>query len=310
MDNRAAAEQYSTHEALEWMRDQAQELSGLVLFRGQRRAWPTIKPSICRESECTRRRLWNIMRWFCSHQSRFLTGYSIENAHDRLAVLQHYIGRSPVIDLTGTPEVALYFALKNSKLGQECVVYAVNTGSAGGSDIVFSDHDFLALPFNEGGNRHRWWRQDGYTVGPKEWRDLDAVDDFDLLALDGVSSLRFRKQKSEDAFVSDLGDLESIADDPLAYLVRGSVQAIARSLGILTSDIQAILEQSATADPDTEMSSRIENLILLANQVDAPSEVFPVLESLKAAWDRHHWDTSFDASLLWAEQEIWHFSTS
>jgi hypothetical protein len=45
---------------------------------------------------------------------------------DSLSLGCHYIGRSPVIDLTGTPVIALYFALLGARLGDKCVVYSVN----------------------------------------------------------------------------------------------------------------------------------------------------------------------------------------
>ena len=304
MRNKVAAEQISARKALAWLRDQTRERSNRVLFRGQRHAWPTIKPSITRECEATKRRIWAIVRWFCSHKARHVTGYSIENVHDRLAILQHYFGRSPVVDLTATPEVALYFALKNAEDGDNCVVYSVDRESAGAPSVVFSDHDFLALPLGDGGSTHRWLRQDGYSVGPKDWWDPQEVENFDVLGLSGVGCMHFSKRDSDDALVADLGDLESIADDPLAYQVRGSVQTFARTFDLLTPDVIAILDRSATVDPDAEISSRIDNLMVMAKEVDAPPEVFSVLYSLKAAREQNQWDTSFDAGLRSVEQKL------
>ena len=304
MGNRVAAEQIMAQDALEWMWGQARESSDLVLFRGQRRAWPTIKPSIARDGESAKHRMWAIVRWFCSHQAWHLTGYPIENVHHRLAILQHYVGRSPVVDLTAGPEIALYFALKNAEDGDECVVYAIDCSSAETPGVVVSDHGFVDLPLGEGGSTHRWLRQDGYSVGPEEWWNPRVVEDFDVLGLKGVSCMRFRKQDSDDALVADLVDLESIADDPLAYRVRSSVLTIARTFGLLTPDVEAILERSATADPGAELDSRIRDLVSMAKAIGAPPEVLPVLETITAAREQDEWDTSFDASLWWLEQKL------
>ena len=69
--------------------------------------------------------MWALCRWF-QKAAAGVTGYSIPNEHDRLAILQHYIGRSPVIDLTATPEIALYFALSGAISGSTCVVYSLD----------------------------------------------------------------------------------------------------------------------------------------------------------------------------------------
>ena len=126
----------SAKDALEWMENKAGGKGGQVLFRGQSRVWCTIKPSITRDDQETRNRMWAICHRFYSSAAG-VTGYAIEKGHDRLAILQHYILRSPVIDLTGTPKVALYFALRGAELGQECVVYAVERNKAEVSGIVF-----------------------------------------------------------------------------------------------------------------------------------------------------------------------------
>lgn len=108
----------SGERALAWMLERRAG-PGQVLFRGQSRIWPDIRPSITRPDvdEDTRRALWEICRRFVHVAQLGLTGYLVSSVHDRLAILQHYILRSPVIDLTGTPEIALYFALLGAKPG-------------------------------------------------------------------------------------------------------------------------------------------------------------------------------------------------
>lgn len=106
----------SAREAIEWMKGKAHGRGDRVLFRGQNRVWPTITPSITRLDEQTMKDMWAICRWFGT-AAHGVTGYCIPNEHDRLAILQHYLVRSPVIDLTATPEIALYFALQGAETG-------------------------------------------------------------------------------------------------------------------------------------------------------------------------------------------------
>ena len=288
-------------DALEWMRDQCQD-DGRILFRGQTRFWPSIKPSITRDDDATKRSLWAICCEFHTWANG-ITGFRIKPRHDRLTILQHYMLRSPVIDLTGTPEIALYFAIRGAIPGQECVVFSVDRRDASSDGVVFSDHAFLILPPDEGGLRHRWVRQDGYTVGPEEWWRQDVVDNFDLLGFDGISCMRFTRQQCDDRLVDGLGDLESTTGDPLARKVRWMVKAIARRLNLLTPKIQRVLEATKTIDPDDELAVELDKLIDLA-QATSDSKALAVLDGLKASHQDGIWDTGFTASLLWARDRL------
>jgi hypothetical protein len=289
-------------EALEWMRKKAAGQDDRILFRGQNRVWPAIKPSITRLDEQTMREMWAICRWFQT-AAHGVTGYHIPNEHDRLAILQHYVGRSPVIDLTATPEIALYFALQGAEPNRECVVYSVERSVAASPDVVFSDHSFLALPFHSGGLKHRWLRQDGYSVGPARWRDLDVVTGFDLLRLPGVESKCFTIGPADDELIRHFGDLEDTASDQLALAVRGTVASVARSLNLLTPGIIKVLQASKTRDPDAELTAEIDGLISLALSAKAPSDILEMLWSLRSAVGTR-WDTSFDCSLGWARGQV------
>ena len=245
------------------------------------------------------------MYWFCSNKAAHLTGYSIEDVYHRLAILQHYIGRSTVVDLTECPRVALYFALKDANVGSECVVYSIDRNKAVSSDVVFADYAFLALPLAQGGIKHRWWRQAGYSVGPKRWQDAQAVRNFDLLKLKGVNCMRFRKQSTDDNLVACLGDLEGTNGDFLASNVRANVEAIARECKLLTPDIQRILACSATVAPNAALESRIDGLMAKTKPANAFSKkVIMVLKNLKKQLKQGQWDTSSDASLSWAEKML------
>jgi hypothetical protein len=246
--------------------------------------------------------MWTVCRRFTT-AAHGITGYQIPNEHARLAILQHYVGRSPVIDVTATPEIALYFALQGAEPNYECVVYSIDRSIAASAGVFFSDHFFLALPLHSGGLKHRWLRQDGYSVGPARWRDLEVVRAFDLLRLPGVESKCFALGHADDQLIRYLGDLESTESDPLALAVRGTVTSVARSLNLLTPGITTVLQASKTRDPDAELTAEIDGLISLASAAKAPADLLDKLGLLRAAVGTH-WDTSFDCSLDWARGQI------
>ena len=113
--------------ALQWMRDRAARPGQQALFRGQVKVYPTIFPSLLRDtvSEELRNAWWDVTRHFIAERNG-LTGYQIPSPHDALAVIQHYLIKSPVVDVTGTPEIALYFALADPASTGTRVVYAAN----------------------------------------------------------------------------------------------------------------------------------------------------------------------------------------
>ena len=298
----------TAREALEWMREQAEEHGERVLFRGQTRVWATIRPSIARdEDHKTREDMWAICRGFTASVVA-VTGYAIEDDHDRLGVLQHYILRSPVIDLTGTPEVAIYFALLGAEVGQECVVYAVDRSAASNPRVAFSNPSSSVLPPLDGGVRHRWSRQDGYAVGPANWTDAEAVEGFDLLTLDGVHHKCFRKGSHDDGLVSGLGDLQSLDNDPLASVVRAAVARIAASLDAYSPGIEEILAASNTRDPDAELKAEIEHSIALAaalaGEANALQELVQQLTEMRRTLERGQWHAGWAVGLSAARQRL------
>jgi hypothetical protein len=282
------------------MRARVKNSGSPVLFRGQNQVYPTIKPSLARLPDEEMRAMAGLCRWFM-RTADGVTGYRVPSEHDKLAILQHYIGRSPVIDLTGTPEVALYFALLNDNAGEDRVVYAIDPSACDPTGTVFSEHDFLLAGLEDGGLRHRWLRQDGYSVGPRDWKDLSSVRRFDLLKLPGVESLRF-EVSPEDSALLDLGDLEDISSDPLALSVRGAVTATAQGLGLLPL-IEGTLRASKTHDPHEELRKEIGELLGRARKAGAPAKVISTLENLRTNVGKH-WDVSFDAALDWARAQM------
>ena len=289
---------YTASDALSWMEELRARFGERMLFRGQNRTWPTIRPSITRDDAATQHNMWEICRLFCG-AAMGITGYSVPKGHHRLGILQHYMLRSPVIDLTGTPKIALYFAMTGGT--RECVVYSVDRDKACVPGVVFSDHSFLILPAQQGGFAHRWLKQDGYTVGPADWSDQKAVRDFDLLKLNGVERMSFRKQHGDEKLVQHLGDLESIGDDPLAWRVRSIVKNLAETFDLVSPKIQEILEASKTGDPDVVIEARLDRLVKVASRVPA---LGAIIRKLQMDFKSGYWDTSYAVALDWVEQQL------
>lgn len=293
----------SAKHALKWMENQAEEGRNRVLFRGQRRVWSSIKPSITRDVPEIRDRMWDICSKFYSF-SGAATGYHIKEGYHRLGVLQHYIRRSPVIDLTGTPKVALYFALQGDELGQERVVYSVNRDEAEVPSVVFTDHFFLVLPPGEGGFKSRWLKQDGYSVGPENWRNAEVVQNFDMLKLNGINCMRFVKQSDDVELVKDLGNLESVDDDPLAPKIRSAVHAMAKEgIETLSPGVERIFADTNLPDPDAALSEEIDCLMAKAKS-RGRSDLTVRLEKIKKVSEGCYWDTSWDATLSSVNNEL------
>ena len=298
----------SALEALEWMKEKAAtSYNDRILFRGQNRVWPTVKASITRHDEKTQNHVMAICRRFyplCTNQG--LTDVSA-NEHDRLALLQHYIGRSPVIDLTATPEIALYFALQGAKPANACVVYAISQNKASTPDLVLSDHSILKPSWRSGETLPRWLRQDAYSIGPRRWRELDIVKTFDLLALSGLEKMYFTFDPSDYHLIRHLGDLEETHTDPLASSVRSIYSSIARSLELYTDEIDKDLQRSKTRDPDVGLKAEIDDLVSLALRASASPELVDNIKSLHNCIEI--WDTSFDCALDEARKQVRNLDT-
>jgi len=144
---------------------------------------------------------------------RGLQGYSLRHL-DGLAVLQHYGWPTPLIDFTGTAEVAAFFALLDATVDSHSVVYVLDCQKLP-EDAIVIDHEFLTHKLADGGLRHRWLRQDGFAVTIREWREADKARSFDLLAppfQSAISEHAFTVSPSDRA---NIADLLSIKGDPI-----------------------------------------------------------------------------------------------
>ncbi len=291
-------------DALSWMYECQQSNESLWLFRGQSKIHPRIQPSLARLGEAARIVMYNVCRLF-HVAAQGVTGYAIESELDRLGLLQHYVGLSPLLDLTGTPDVALYFALLGSSNGDECVVYALDTEAQTPEERPFllTDHSFLALPLSGGGSQHRWLKQDGYGICPKGWPALPDVVTFDLLCVPGLRQFRFVRRDEDSQIVARLGDLERVEGDALAGRIRSVVNSILRELPSCP-ELDAKIAATRTIDPDALLRKQLQELAQFAATVNASERLQGTIEKLIQAERSNYWDTSFDASLDWVKREL------
>jgi len=155
--------------------------------------------------------------------------------HDALAILQHYGWPTPSLDLTGTLEVALFFALEGKPLADlgvvPSVLFVVDTEAIKKNhpELKIVDHSFLVFDIDATGTLVRWLRQDGYAIIPIVWFDNQAMKTLDLKApglTDAVTVLTFHPSSA------DLRGLEymrsyllSIVGDPIPSRLQANLQA-------------------------------------------------------------------------------------
>jgi len=152
------------------------------LFRGQKQQHGTITSTFARlpkDDAVLTDQAHTVYRR--GHQiGQGLRGYRIRPL-EGAALLQHYGWPTPLIDVTGVVEVAIFFALYSATVGHEAVVYVIDRQELPG-DIVVVDHDFLTHEVSDGALRHRWLRQDGFAIAPGDWQVPDRTSPFDLLS--------------------------------------------------------------------------------------------------------------------------------
>lgn len=199
------------------------------LFRGQNKWWPTIGPSISRYDKTVQAQAYQIYR-YANLLGQGIAGYSIPTREDGLALLQHYLGISPSIDLTDSLQVAEFFAHFGSEYypDEPRVLYVVDLEKLP-DDLQVIEHTFLVQQIPAGGAWPRWIRQYGYTVLPKDWRDLQTVCNFDLLKYQKFVINQFRFDLPDD-YVPPVSDLLSIQGDPLPQRLQGIIRLYADSV--------------------------------------------------------------------------------
>jgi len=214
------------------------------LFRGQRAVYPSIKSTFSRipNTEVEVGQAYTVYR-NAKQICQGLRGYTIDHL-DGVAVLQHYGWPTPLIDLTGTPEVAVFFALQGAAAGSPAVVYVIDTQKLPDQALVV-DHGFLTHTLDDGGLRHRWLRQDGFGITTREWWAATDAREFDLL-----DSVFAPAVVAHDFIVSnhdrpELADVLSTTGDPIPQHLQNLLRLFAQHQveGALTPKLAEIVER-------------------------------------------------------------------
>jgi hypothetical protein len=193
------------------------------LFRGQRAAYPGIKPTFSRipTDEIEISQAYMVYR-HAKQICQGLRGYTIDHL-DGVAVLQHYGWPTPLVDLTGTLEVAIFFALYGASAGSRAVIYLIDSQKLPEQSLVV-DHSFLTHAVADGGLRHRWLRQDGFAVTTRQWRVAPDAREFDLLAPPFCYALEPHEFTVSDTDQCALPDVLSTARDPIPRHLQNLLQ--------------------------------------------------------------------------------------
>jgi FRG domain len=158
-----------------------------------------------------------------------LSGYRHRDRIDTLAILQHYGYPTPMVDFSGTIDVALFFAFwagDASKVSTPTLYVLDRMAAALAGDnapLIVVDHDFLSFPFPDG-LRVRWLRQDGFAVMASDWKNSGAARAMNLAAVPGL--LQAYSLTASDRAQPSLSLLD-IDGDPVAGVIRGLVEAAA-----------------------------------------------------------------------------------
>lgn len=292
-------ENNSRSKILEWMRDLQAENPD-ILFRGQGRVYSKVYPSMFRLSE---ERLF-AMKKLCARMHNFATGiagYRIENLIDELGLLQHYMELSPVLDLTGDPLVALYFALLGHNSDEQQVIYAFDKKDLIRDGLVVSDHNFLILPLTQNGHSCRWFRQDGYAVGLRNWHDITPEHPLDLLQHDHFAAF-FRASEADSDAIADVPDLLAVNGDAIASRVYNFFHMLCDHLEI-SHLFSHELHKYGFKNPVIQMNHQLDVLMVKAKAMD-DKWCEKEIERMRDANNNRYWDNAWDASFDFIEKKL------
>ncbi len=153
------------------------------LFRGEEdNTWTATKSSFGRfveqfqEEGCSRYA--QIIYLSAYRGLRGIDGYTI-SPEEGIALLQHYGMPTPQIDLTGNIDVAIYFATENRSAKLKPIIQIIDTTQIP-DDLEIVNHAFLTTKDMDAISKHRYVRQDGYAITPKEYNRKDIAQTFDL----------------------------------------------------------------------------------------------------------------------------------
>lgn len=148
-----------------------------------------------------------------------------------LALLQHYGWPTPYLDLTDSPDVAVFFALAGYRGPGPAVVYVVDTAQLPQGCSLVAHEDLMDFPGYAQMNL-RWQKQRAWALAANGWPDMlnvKSVDLEDARYAAATSCILYTPGDLDDAGVGDLmrlGNLE-IAErlqSQMTILCRGLFQ--------------------------------------------------------------------------------------
>ena len=226
------------------------------LFRGQSADHGSITPTFGRKlsEETEIGQAYTVCR-YAKRICQGLRGYSIDYL-DGVAILQHYGWPTPLIDLTGSLEVAVFFALLDAKPGSEAVVYMLDTEALPDQALVL-DHGFLTHPLDDGAFGCRWLRQDGFAVTTKEWRDATEARAFDLLVAPFLAAIEAHKFTVAEGDRAEVNDVLSTSTDPVPAGLQSVLRLFCEEVfeGGLAPKLTKIIDQMWPPD-ETSLPDR------------------------------------------------------
>ena len=173
------------------------------LFRGQSRTHESLNTTIGRlyAADPLAANQAHMLYRHAQQLATAMEGYTVQKL-DAIALLQHYGWPTPILDVTSSLEVAIWFALFDATPSHECVIYVIDLAKIPDELIVFQnrkdeimaswqipdaakkllvlDHFFLTHPLASGGSKHRWLRQAGFALTTGDFTSLDSGQAFDL----------------------------------------------------------------------------------------------------------------------------------
>ena len=284
----------NNQKAIEWM-NKIRDENPNILFRGQNCDYENIaNPSVFRESDIKKRAIFHL----CSEFKRYtsgITGYPIKNKYDKLALVQHYFEVSPVLDLTATPEIALYFSLLNSdKVDKPQVIYAFDSTILEKQNLIITDHSFLLLPLTENGQNCRWIRQDGFSVCKK---DLSNFNILEFL----YDKFEFSANEMDREFLSKNKNLLSTENDSvyndISHLLIKLIEELDYSI-LLKKELERL---NSNYKPTVKM--KLSELKVLAEKNELENHLEKIIE-LQKRFEIGTWGTEWDAELQFVENNI------
>ncbi len=218
------------------------------LFRGESKIYPEIKSTFGRIDESCKERIQQAFTIFRGHARDIaggIDGFLDIKLPEAVALLQHYGWPTPLIDLTGTVEVAIFFALQHTKVGQTAVIYRIDCEAIPKGEAVIIDHDFFAQKYQP--FQSRWLHQDGFAIAPEDWwHNPKSSRGFDLLSeklKQAVTPYEFTVTADDSP---DINDVLSIKNDLVAQKFIGLLKIVCEhefgTLDKLDSELREIIE--------------------------------------------------------------------